>query len=1060
MHGIAFLGDELMKVSTDSGRWDNAAAVTEPLATLRQSWEAAVQKATSSPGDQNLHVKYKVLVDEGDGGPSSLHGPSGKTPPSQQTPPGVAPWWPDDGPEWTALTNGGSGNQSSEMQSLRAPLDAARMISDDWDRYDLGAIDWSHPPSDLPPELLNAIQFVEQNPALLKAMSGGGSDPVTQKSLNTFIGNAQHDLSQAVEHYQTWQKANPNAGPMAIQLAQSAAILEANNTLLGGTYSAQDLENFASQNPGLSSSLTGAAKMWAEPGMLHFLDTAGTDPRTTDGLVNGGNIGAWLTKGLAPGTDNETMDFINAAASRGPTAGVDTSKLNADIFVHPENYTGEQKAAALQQLLDTRRRLAFDADPNVQALDSGTQGNDGVNPNMDKTNADLQSKIDILQNDADVRSFLNSKTGAYLQSIVNSDPDMKAAINASYERFKTGATLNDDLNAKDSNGNQIVQPAALHLFISQAGFFQLAIGQDGKLGSPLDLTAIAKKSGSYQHILDYYNSNVVTANDLKTLMGEGNAGAAKAFGLEIQDYGAVIDPSDGAPQTRTLQDNLNSTALSGLTPQQLETALGDGHENLDQTKLDALINQLDQQATANGTPLSTSDKAQIVSIVHSVWNAVTFGTQTSDAVKDLNLGKWNNPLAKAYNVGALHGASAILGGIALGLSIKGSAPSDPASIARFIGLGVQNLGFLINGAARVYNFTLDRLQQQLGEAFTERTAARAGVAKAKEDLDASGNELLNAKAEEQSAKSALEDAKKRVSEAEEALKAAQAAPATSSQRDVDAANEKVESARKEVATARTGVQSAEKAHDAAEGRVSTAENDVQSKKQALGDAENRRGEAVDKVGSIQRKIDVLTPGGTRLNGGDLVPNGGGTGSMSSKGSSSSRRGAAVGEGITGGGAIIAGAAGIAIGIHEKAAGETELGNLNIATGAVTLGTGVADFIEGGINAVGLGKLAMRGGGSLGDWAVLADGLIDTPLALAAAGLGIAEILLGLKKEKEQNVAETKVVDGILKQYEITGGTTLPSDRPGPLGKDGLPDPANTNAPGNAPPMGPSQTHSF
>jgi hypothetical protein len=155
--------------------------------------------------------------------------------------------------------------------------------------------------------------------------------------------------------------------------------------------------------------------------------------------------------------------------------------------VHPENYTGEQKAAALQQLLDTRRRLAFDADPNVQALDSGTQGNDGVNPNMDKTNADLQSKIDILQNDADVRSFLNSKTGAYLQSIVNSDPDMKAAINASYERFKTGATLNDDLNAKDSNGNQIVQPAALHLFISQAGFFQLAIGQDGKLGSPLDL---------------------------------------------------------------------------------------------------------------------------------------------------------------------------------------------------------------------------------------------------------------------------------------------------------------------------------------------------------------------------------------------------------------------------------------------------------------------------------------------------------------------------------------------------------------------------------------------
>jgi hypothetical protein len=49
--------------------------------------------------------------------------------------------------------------------------------------------------------------------------------------------------------------------------------------------------------------------------------------------------------------------FINAAAARGPTSGIDTSNLNADIFAHPENYTGAQKAADLQQLLDTQNKL-------------------------------------------------------------------------------------------------------------------------------------------------------------------------------------------------------------------------------------------------------------------------------------------------------------------------------------------------------------------------------------------------------------------------------------------------------------------------------------------------------------------------------------------------------------------------------------------------------------------------------------------------------------------------------------------------------------------------------
>ncbi len=792
------------------------------------------------------------------------------------------------------MTNGTSSDQNSEVQSLRAPLDAAQTLSDNWDRYDLGNADWSNPPSNLPPDVANAIQLVEKNPALLKAINGGNG-PVTKDELDSFIGNAQDNLDKAVKDYEAWQKANPNAGPMATALAQSAAVLEANDTLLGGQYSAADLKNLGMQNPGLSSRLTGAAAMWSQPGMLFQLDNAGQSLGTTaDGLVNAGNVSAWL-KGGAPSSDDAAIDMINAATARGPTAGIDTSNLNSDIFAHPENYTAEQKAAALQQLVDTQTRLDFDSSPDVQLADAETEEADGINPNLDKTKADLQNKINTLANDPDVQKFLNDNTAQYFQGIVNADPDLKAAIKAADQKFQTGRTLNDDLAAKDNQGNQVSQAVAVQSFVAQAGFFQLANG-----GSPLDLTAIAKNSGSYQKILDYYDSNVVTSSDLSTMLATGDSSdtAIANFGREVQAYGAVIDPSDGAPRAAALQDNLNNTVLSMLTPAQLEAALGDGHGNLDTTKLHDL--------TAGLGSLSPADQAGIVAAIQALWNAVVFGTQTTEAAKDVGLISWSNPLTKQYDVGTLHGVSAILGGIALGLSLEGGLPSDPAGIAAAVGTGILNFGTLINSAGRVFN------------------AANSPSA---------------------------------------------------------------------------------------------------------------------------------TPEGSK------EPSGGGIESHPGKRPPISTRGPAIGETTSGIGGIIGGAAGIVVGLHQKAAGDVELGNISIANSAITLGAGVADTVEGGLNALGLGGIEIAGS-ELGDWAGLVDGLIDTPIALAAFGLGVASVAISLREEGEADVNETKSVDAELNQYGITGGPITPRDIQGTtsLGQGSLPVPPNSNAPGNAPPVGPSQTH--
>ncbi len=175
------------------------------------------------------------------------------------------------------------------------------------------------------------------------------------------------------------------------------------------------------------------------------------------------------------------------------------------------------------------------------------------------------------------------------------------------------------------------------------------------------------------------------------------------------------------------------------------------------------------------------------------------------------------------------------------------------------------------------------------------------------------------------------------------------------------------------------------------------------------------GTLINSAGRVFNTVNTpQTDPGTSTAG--VEPHSGSTETEPGKRPPISSRVPAFGKTTTGVGGIIGGAAGIVVGIHQKAAGDVELGNINIANSAFTLTAGTADTVEGGINAFGLGGIAVRGA-ELGDWAALADGIIDTPLAIAAFGLGIAGVAIGLKKENDADVSETRSVDADLKQYE-------------------------------------------
>jgi hypothetical protein len=266
-------------------------------------------------------------------------------------------------------------------------------------------------------------------------VDGNSSGVITEAGSADFLKKASGDASAGAKAFSDWQGANPNAGAEATSLAQSASEILSNATLISGgsgNITAAELSSFAS-SPNIDPTLAGAAKMWAQPGMFKMLDTAGDDIATTqpDGVVNAANISAWISK-AAPTSDLGFVNTLNQAALESSVAGIDTSKLGADVFANPQNYTGAQKAAVMVQLGDLQTKLAVGGqesywDPGESILNETT---DGINPNLSKVQADIQPHIDQLSQDPDVQAYIAQTKPTALQSIIQSDPSVSSAANS------------------------------------------------------------------------------------------------------------------------------------------------------------------------------------------------------------------------------------------------------------------------------------------------------------------------------------------------------------------------------------------------------------------------------------------------------------------------------------------------------------------------------------------------------------------------------------------------------------------------------------------------------
>ncbi|UDL94588.1 hypothetical protein LGH83_19170 [Lichenihabitans sp. PAMC28606] len=617
---------------------------------------------------------------------------------------------------WDGLTTGMDPTTAAQTEKeLNRPLAAAQLLSDNWNRWGLHTdhIDFANPPDSVPPEGREILQYIAQNPALETALDVGNSggskaDGIIQHDdVDRFIADAKGSATNASNAYADYVKKNPDAGDLSKSMVRSAAIVSANQQIIqnadpshpngttdetrnDGLVTSAGLAALSASNPGLSASLGSAAKLWSQPGMFNQFDMSGDDPaiNQADGTFDAGNIQNWISKS-APTNDQQFTAILSDAANRTMVAGVDTSSLGPDVFANPSHYTGAQKAAVLQKLTDLDSKITLGNKEDY--WDEPLMENKGINPNIDKVQTDLGERIAQLSADPDVQKFISDNQTTSLQTIVDSDPDLKGTMQTFYDgNLQNGQGLTDALAAKGSDGKPLSTENGLQAFIGEAGVFSKALGTDGKATTGLDLQQIAQKSGQQDKLQQAYETDILSGKELSDSIASGTdiGTAVRQYTSDAAAFGSTLPTQyvadNAAKLQQTFSDTLTTSLFGSTTQTELNTAFADASGNLDTAKLNDVMTQVVAQ-----NPDAFKDSAgnaippdKIVSAFGSVFNEVRQGAKLQDALAKLSDTKATGPLADAYNKGLLHGVSALFSAGALAAKgvEGGSSPTVPAAL--------------------------------------------------------------------------------------------------------------------------------------------------------------------------------------------------------------------------------------------------------------------------------------------------------------------------------------------------------------------------------------------
>ncbi|MEB0046711.1 MULTISPECIES: type III effector HrpK domain-containing protein [unclassified Pseudomonas] len=314
------------------------------------------------------------------------------------------------------------------------------------------------------PESAQAMEFINANPALKTAVDvgkhGGNADgKITNKDLKAFAKHMENAANNADKELIKYPKDNPDADPQSLELVRNASLMQANLPLVSaadphhalgaanksaidGNISADDMKGLSESNPGLAGALKQSCNTWSQPGFLGQLDQAGKKGRdlaahSPDQLFNANNLTNWI-KSQAPTNGGQFASMLSDAATLNAVAGIDISKLDANVFDKPASYSGAQKAAVMVKLQQTQ-----------QSVIAGRSLH-----NTEKTEEGLADRISQLQADADVQAFLGKSIPEQERSLVRSDASLQKAVTEQMQNVNSGQALQTDMATADRATNK------------------------------------------------------------------------------------------------------------------------------------------------------------------------------------------------------------------------------------------------------------------------------------------------------------------------------------------------------------------------------------------------------------------------------------------------------------------------------------------------------------------------------------------------------------------------------------------------------------------------------
>ncbi len=129
---------------------------------------------------------------------------------------------------------------------------------------------------------------------------------------------------------------------------------------------------------------------------------------------------SWL-KTQAPSDATGLASLLSSVVSGNLTSKVDTSKLDKEVFEHPERYTAEEKAAVLLDLQNAQKLVVDGANAGMWGDDYGKvsiANRSGAFWEPDKVLQDINDHISLLQKDPETAEFLEKSSADAMKSLL------------------------------------------------------------------------------------------------------------------------------------------------------------------------------------------------------------------------------------------------------------------------------------------------------------------------------------------------------------------------------------------------------------------------------------------------------------------------------------------------------------------------------------------------------------------------------------------------------------------------------------------------------------------